>query len=327
MTQTAMHSTEELLQLYTSKQDSTVWGQHPHNLYEAVQHIMNIKGKRIRPLLVLLGCDLFNGNVEEALDAALAIEVFHNFTLVHDDIMDASVLRRGQPAVHTKYGTNTAILAGDTMLSLAYKYLLSIPPAVQQKVFATFSQMAVEIMEGQQMDINFETQDAVKEENYLQMIAYKTSVLIGAAFKIGAFIGGANNADADKMYQIGLNIGLAFQLKDDWLDAFGETAITGKKQGGDIIQNKKTLLYITAFNLADTAVKNRLLTLQNEKNEAMKIMETKAIFEAVGAKKYVEQKMFSFYQSSLALLETVEADSDKKEAVARFLSDIYNRQY
>ncbi len=327
MTQTAMHSTEELLQLYTTKQDTTIWGKEPQNMYDAVQHIMQIKGKRIRPLLVLLACDLFDGKIEDALDAALAIEVFHNFTLVHDDIMDASALRRGQPAVHTKYGVNTAILAGDTMLSLSYKYLLSAPAAVQPKIFAAFSKMAVEIMEGQQMDINFETQDQVKEEDYLQMIAYKTSVLIGAAFKIGAFIGGANDADAEKMYQIGLNIGLAFQLKDDWLDAFGETAMTGKKQGGDIIQNKKTLLYITAVNKADNAVRNRLTTLLTEQNETLKIAETKAIFEAVGAKKYVEEKMFSFYQSSTQMLETIHAEADKKEAVARFLSDIYNRQY
>ncbi len=322
-----MHSAEELLQLYTLKQDKTIWGKEPKNLYQAVEYIMQIKGKRIRPLLVLLGCDLFQGNIEDALDSALAIEVFHNFTLVHDDIMDASELRRGQPAVHTKFGMNTAILTGDTMLSLAYKYLLSAPSGTQQKVFSTFTQMAVEIMEGQQMDINFETQDIVKENDYLTMIAYKTSVLVGAALKIGAYIGGASEDDAQKMYEVGLNIGLAFQLKDDWLDAFGATQITGKKQGGDILQNKKTLLYITAYNNADAAVKNRLDQLKTSTNENLKIVETKAIFEQLGAKKYVEDKMYDYYQKSLEILNTVNTEADKKQAVANFLGDIYNREF
>lgn len=322
-----MHSAEELLQLYTLKQDKTIWGKEPKNLYQAVEYIMQIKGKRIRPLLVLLGCDLFQGNVEDTLDAALAIEVFHNFTLVHDDIMDASELRRGKPAVHTKFGVNTAILTGDTMLSLAYKYLLSSPAITQQKVFTTFTQMAVEIMEGQQMDINFETQDIVKEDDYLTMIAYKTSVLVGAALKIGAYIGGASEEDAQKMYDVGLNIGLAFQLKDDWLDAFGATQVIGKKQGGDILQNKKTLLYITAYNNADTAIKGRLDELKTSTVEHLKIVETKAIFEHLGAKKYVEDKMFDYYQKSLEILKSVNTENDKKQAVATFLGDIYNREF
>ena len=244
---------------------SNKFAKHPENLYEPVDYILSLGGKRIRPLLCLMGCDAMSKDgYEKALPAAMSVEVFHNFTLLHDDIMDEAPLRRGQATVHKKYDTNTAILSGDVMMIYAYKYLENFPPELCQKLLQVFNKMAVEVCEGQQMDMDFETRERVEIMEYIDMITLKTSVLIGAAIQMGALIGGASAQSAKHLYQFGKNIGISFQMQDDILDTFGEPKV-GKQPGGDIIQNKKTYLYIKTLELCSAAEKEELLTLYSSR--------------------------------------------------------------
>ena len=236
-----MHSPAQLLEMYEQKFSNT-FNNNPTSLYQPVNHIMSIKGKRIRPLLLLIANDMFGGNVQQALFPAYAMEVFHNFTLVHDDIMDNADIRRGEPTVHKKYGLNAGILAGDVMLAYTYKYLTDIPVAYVQPVLQLFNKTAIEIFEGQQTDIDFESRNDVAEAEYLKMIEYKTSVLLACSLQTGAILAGASLPNQQLVYDFGLNLGLSFQIKDDYLDSFGESAKVGKRIGGDILQNKKTLL-------------------------------------------------------------------------------------
>ena len=237
-----MHSLSQLSALYNEKFGINNFHQNPTGLYKPVNHIMNIPGKRIRPLLLLMGCDLFGGDVKQALNPAFAVEVFHNFTLVHDDIMDNADIRRGVPTVHKLYGTNAGILAGDVMLAYAYRYLTDVSPQFVAGLIAVFNKTAIEIFEGQQMDMDFETRTDVTEAEYLKMIEFKTSVLLGCCLQLGAVLGNATPADQELLYEFGLKLGLSFQIMDDYLDTFGEAAKVGKRIGGDIIQNKKTYL-------------------------------------------------------------------------------------
>ena len=219
----------------------------PKNLYEPVQYILNLGGKRLRPILTLMTADCFGGDVNKALDAALAVEVFHNFSLIHDDIMDDAPLRRGQQTVHEKWDLNTGILSGDAMLIMAYQLFENYPPETFQNLLTLFSKTALEVCEGQQYDIDFETRNAVSIAEYLKMIEYKTAVLVAAAMKMGAIIAGASDEDQNRCYEFGKNLGIAFQLQDDYLDAFGNPETFGKQVGGDIIENKKTYLYLKAL--------------------------------------------------------------------------------
>ena len=223
------------------------WIREPKNLYEPIDYIIQLSGKRIRPILTLMAADILSGNFTKALPAALAVEVFHNFTLVHDDIMDDAPLRRGKKTVHEKWDLNRGILSGDAMLILAYQYFENYPPTVFQKLAILFSKTAIEVCDGQQLDIDFETRKEVTISEYLNMIRLKTSVLVAAALKMGAIVAEASEKNADLLYEYGLNLGLAFQLQDDYLDTFGDPETFGKQVGGDIIENKKTFLYIKAM--------------------------------------------------------------------------------
>ncbi|HLP19266.1 MAG TPA: polyprenyl synthetase family protein [Chitinophagales bacterium] len=238
-----MQTPKQLAELYENFYQKNSFNYDPNGLYEPVRHIMNIPGKRIRPMLLLMACDMFGGNLQEALNAAFAMEVFHNFTLVHDDVMDNADIRRGVPTVHIKYGLNEAILAGDVMLSYGYKYLLNIQEPNTAGAMRLFTKTSIEIFEGQQLDLDFEKRLDVTVDEYLKMIEFKTSVLLAASLQIGALVAGASKEDQEKLYEFGLNLGLSFQIKDDWLDTFGEGEKVGKKIGGDIIQN----------NLAETS--------------------------------------------------------------------------
>ena len=224
--------------------DKKEWIREPKNLYEPINYIIQLSGKRIRPILTLMAADILSSDYKKAFPAALAVEVFHNFTLVHDDIMDDAPLRRGKKTVHEKWDLNRGILSGDAMLILAYQYFESYPPTVFQKLAVLFSKTALEVCDGQQLDIDFETRNDVTIAEYINMIRLKTSVLVAAALKMGAIVAESSEKNADLLYEYGINLGLAFQLQDDYLDTFGNPETFGKQIGGDIIENKKTYLYL-----------------------------------------------------------------------------------
>lgn len=245
-----MYSYSDLLKRITEAFATTPFVHEPKELYEPIAYTLDEGGKRLRPVLVLLSCDLFGGNLEKALFPAMGLEIFHNFTLLHDDIMDQADIRRGKEAVHKKWNSNTAILSGDTMFVLAYEYVAKTDPALLPQVMELFNDTAKKVCEGQQYDMNFETRKDVSIEEYLMMIRLKTAVLIACSLKLGAILSQADQAEAEKIYEYGIHLGLAFQLQDDFLDAFGEASKFGKAIGGDIVTNKKTFLYLKAFELA-----------------------------------------------------------------------------
>ncbi len=323
--------------------------QQPKQLYEPVNYILSIGGKRLRPLLALMGCELFSDNIKNALPVAMAVEVFHNFSLLHDDIMDAAPLRRGQPTVHTKYNLNTGILSGDVMLIWAYRFLMNqkdygttesksdiqIPKytegvnAEQQiQLLHIFNKMATEVCEGQQMDMDFETRNDVTIPEYIRMIEFKTSVLIAAAFQMGALIGGATEGDAKNLYEFGRNIGIAFQIQDDILDSFGDPLKFGKKVGGDIIQNKKTLLVLKAYELGNDAQKIDLQNLMNtsEVEETPKIESVKLLFEETGARRFAELEMENYLKRAFEHLEATPLSIEKKNYMRNFANDLMMRE-
>lgn len=322
-----LQTTDELLQRYDTYANSKPFPTEPKRIYDGARHIMNIKGKRIRPLLALHACDIFDGNVSKALGVAHAVEVFHNFTLVHDDIMDNASVRRGEKTVHEVYGHNVAILTGDVMASMAYQYLAENNDDCLIDLIQVFNRTGVQVMEGQQWDVDFETRLNVSEQEYIEMIKYKTSVLLACSVKLGAIIAGASAEDQENMYQFGLHLGLAFQIKDDYLDSFGDGEKVGKRIGGDILNNKKTLLLITALNKAEGKDKEELLSLLNEKDENKKIANTKALFEKTGVKDYAEQKMQELFKTSLSYLSKVKADADRKKNLAEFAEKVYYREF
>ena len=241
----------QLLDKVNAHIETLDYAHEPMNLYEPVKYILSLGGKRIRPAMVLMAYNMYRDDVEAVLDPALALEIYHNFTLLHDDLMDHADVRRGKPTVHKRWDANTAILSGDVMITLADVYMSRVPDAYFREVMATFHKTSIEIAEGQQYDMDFETRTDVAEAEYIEMIRLKTSVLLACALKIGAVLGGASKEDAEHLYRLGECIGLAFQLRDDYLDVYGDPKVFGKKIGGDIMCNKKTYLYINALRMAD----------------------------------------------------------------------------
>ncbi|MGB2144107.1 MAG: polyprenyl synthetase family protein [Flavobacteriaceae bacterium] len=299
----------------------------PKNLYEPIQYILNLGGKRLRPVLTLMTADCFDGEIKTALDAALAVEVFHNFSLIHDDIMDAAPLRRGHQTVHEKWNLNTGILSGDAMLIMAYQLFENYPPDIFQKLAKLFSKTALEVCEGQQYDIDFETRDTVSISEYLKMIEYKTAVLVGAAMKMGAIIANASKEDQERCYEFGKNLGIAFQLQDDYLDAFGNPETFGKQVGGDIIENKKTYLYLKALEFSSEKDKLHLKQLFSSEtnNSTEKIQVTKQIFSASGSAE-ATQKAISFYTTkAFEILKTINISEPKKQILESFGTQLMTR--
>ncbi|MDA9874640.1 MAG: polyprenyl synthetase family protein [Flavobacteriaceae bacterium] len=299
----------------------------PKNLYEPIQYILNLGGKRLRPVLTLMTADCFDGEIKTALDAALAVEVFHNFSLIHDDIMDAAPLRRGHQTVHEKWDLNTGILSGDAMLIMAYQLFENYPPNIFQKLAKLFSKTALEVCEGQQYDIDFETRDTVSISEYLKMIEYKTAVLVGAAMKMGAIIANASKDDQERCYEFGKNLGIAFQLQDDYLDAFGNPETFGKQVGGDIIENKKTYLYLKALEFSSEKDKLHLKQLFSSEtnNSSEKIQVTKQIFSASGSAE-ATQKAISFYTTkAFEILKTINISEPKKQILESFGTQLMTR--
>lgn len=312
--------------------NATFDGKKPHTLYESIDYVFSLGGKRMRPLLVLLSCQLFRDDIDIALPAAYAVETFHNFSLVHDDIMDDASLRRGQPTVHEKYNPSTAILAGDVMLLYSYKHLFEMEPALWQKLLPVFTDVAVGVCDGQQMDVDFETQETVTLDEYIRMIELKTSVLLYAATNMGALIGGASDEEAELAGEFGRNMGIAFQIKDDWLDTFGTQAKVGKRIGGDIIQNKKTALVIKALELADDATAkrlNRLLsTTPPAEEENAKIAEVTKIFSDLGIPKEMRQLMEVYRNRAKDSLDQLtRVPAERKKPLYDFLDALMVREH
>jgi len=299
----------------------------PHGLYLPVDYSLEMGGKRIRPLLLLLSFNLFSDKIENAMPAALAIEVFHNFTLLHDDIMDKAKMRRNQPTVHKKFNKNNAILSGDAMAFLAYKLLLSGEMANQTKVLQLFTQTAIEVCEGQQYDIEFENCTVVTEAEYIEMIRLKTAVLLACSLKAGALIANAGEKIANQLYDFGINLGLAFQLQDDLLDSFGDQLTFGKMIGGDIVANKKTFLLINALEQANNSVKNELLYWFQKPvfNQAEKINAILEIYNNLNIKEITQLKIDSYYNACAMIFETIEIETSKLATLKNISNKMMNR--
>ncbi|EZH71434.1 polyprenyl synthetase [Aquimarina atlantica] len=309
---------------YLSKKTIT---KEPKNLYEPISYILNLGGKRLRPILVLMASEIFGGDYKKALDAALAIEVFHNFSLIHDDIMDDAPLRRGKETVHEKWDINTGILSGDAMLINAYQLFENYEGDTFRELAKLFTKTAIEVCEGQQYDIDFETRDDVTIPEYIQMIEYKTAVLVGAAMSMGAIVANASEDCRSSIYDFGKLLGLAFQLQDDYLDAFGDPKTFGKQVGGDIIENKKTILYLKALEFASEDEQKQLRELfsLSPNDPSQKIDTVKDLFETTGAKDKTRLEIEKYTNKAFSVLETLSITEDKKAILKSFGEQLMNR--
>ncbi len=322
-----MHSIEELLQKLNDRISQLEFGTNPHNLYEPIRYIMSLGGKRLRPLLVLLSYQLRGEKVDDILDVALAVEVFHNFTLMHDDIMDEAPLRRGQPTVHEKWDKTVAILSGDTMLVKAYDLILTSPPASLPRVIAAFNKTAVEVCEGQQVDMNFESEQSVEEADYIEMIRLKTAVLLGYSMQLGGILSGSDEPTQQQLYRIGEQMGVGFQLMDDYLDVYADQQKFGKQVGGDIIANKKTYLLITALEMAPDHHKRELQRWLDlgEFDPAEKVAAVTQIYDEIGIPNMVKMKMNYYFDQAFAGLESVNGSDVAKESLRSFANQLMKR--
>lgn len=301
----------------------------PQELYGPVRYTFGLGGKRMRPLLVLIGCRIFRDDVAPAIGPALAVEVFHNFTLLHDDIMDNAPLRRGRPTVHVKWSPNVAILSGDAMMVLAYEALSRAEPTVLPRLLPLFNATALEICEGQQLDMEFEQRDDVTIAEYEEMIRLKTAVLLAASLQMGALVGGASAQQAQHLYDFGLNAGIAFQLQDDILDVFGDSGKVGKQQGGDIISDKKTYLLLKAFESATDAERSELQRWIGNASAgpAEKVRAVKAIYDRLGIRQLAEQRMWHFHAEAQRHLDLVEGSSEWTAILREFTDSLMHREH
>ena len=299
----------------------------PKNLYQPIKYILNLGGKRLRPVLTLMTTACFDGDVDRAMDAALAVEVFHNFSLIHDDIMDAAPLRRGQETVHEKWDLNTGILSGDAMLIRAYQLFENYPPETFRELAKLFSKTALEVCEGQQYDIDFETRLQVSIPEYLKMIEYKTAVLVGAAMQMGAIVANAPIEDQVRCYDFGKNLGIAFQLQDDYLDAFGNPEIFGKQVGGDILENKKTYLFLKAIENGSPEVRTELTQLfqNNALKPENKVSKTLELFVRSEANIATKAAISFYTKAAFDVLETINISGPNKQILKDFGTELMTR--
>ncbi|MEO8932925.1 MAG: polyprenyl synthetase family protein [Xanthomarina sp.] len=312
---------------FTSYLNDFTKKRQPESLYNPINYILQLGGKRLRPVLTLMSAEIFNGSYKTALNAALSIEMFHNFSLVHDDIMDDAPLRRGQETVHEKWDLNTGILSGDAMLILAYQLFEAYDAITFQALAKLFSKTALEVCEGQQFDVDFETRDDVTVPEYLKMIEYKTAVLVGAAMKMGAIVANASEEDQNIIYEFGRNLGIAFQLQDDYLDVFGDPETFGKQVGGDIIENKKTYLYIKAVEFAKPDKKTELMHLfsLNTTDHAEKIKTARQIFVSSGSAEATKKEIENYTNKAFLVLEKLQVPNNKKLELIAFGKELMSR--
>jgi geranylgeranyl diphosphate synthase, type II len=313
-------------QIISDKIDEINFIKPPELLYRPFEYVFGNGGKRIRPALTILSCNLFSESYEKAVKPAIGLELFHNFTLLHDDIMDKADVRRNKPTVHKKWNENVAILSGDAMLIEAYKMISKVDKEMLPEVLELFNTTALEVCEGQQYDMDFEERTDVVAEEYIEMIRLKTSVLIAACLKMGALIGGADKKSQDLLYDFGIQIGLGFQLKDDYLDSFGDAAVFGKKIGGDIVANKKTYLLIKALELANSQQKSDLLLLMNESfNPELKIQRVITIYKELQIDSLIKNQMLNYYNHATNNLDSLNISAEKKEELLQFAKGLINR--
>ncbi len=319
-----MLSFQELSVQFNAYFDTAHFPASPETLYEPGEYFLKIGGKRIRPVMCLLGNELFSEIHPDAFQVARAIELFHNFTLVHDDMMDEAQLRRGMPTVHTKYDANTALLVGDVMLIRAYEFLQTIQPSYLPKILKIFNKTAREVCEGQQLDMDYAKMSEVTMEQYIFMITLKTSVLLAATLEVGAIIGGASENNCHHLYEFGKKIGIAFQIQDDYLDAYGNAADFGKEVGGDIKQNKKTFLLLHAMSVATAAQRKALDELLND-NAANKVEKVLEIFNACGVAEWAENLKAKYMEEAFEHLESIAVVSSRKQPLIDLANYLMNR--
>lgn len=322
-----MKNYEQLIDYFEEQLNLIEYNDKPLELYSPIKYTLGFGGKRIRPVTTLMGCELFCDDFQKALPQAIAIELFHNFTLIHDDIMDIAPIRRGRETVFKKWGSNIAILSGDTLFALAYQYAQQADKNILHETLSVFNKTAIEVCEGQQFDLNFEVDNDVTVDDYINMIRLKTGVLFGASLKIGALIGGATSTDADLIYDFGVNIGLGFQLKDDLLDTFGIEGVFGKKTGGDIITNKKTFLFIKTLEIADNESREKLLSLYNTSNidPEEKIKSTQAIFTKYEVDGLTANEIDKYFVRGIDNLDKINVASEKKQYLREVAVKMINR--
>lgn len=323
-----MKTADELLQLINRYLDSLPYDRKPASLYAPIKYVLSMGGKRIRPTLMLLAYNLFKDDPEKILSSACALETYHNYTLLHDDLMDNADVRRGQPTVHKKWNANLAVLSGDSMLVLAYQRMTECDSHLAE-VLRLFTETALEIGEGQQMDMEFETRNDVCEEEYIEMIRLKTSVLLACAMKIGALLADAPADDADNLYRFGEKIGLAFQLQDDYLDVYGDPAVFGKAIGGDIVSNKKTYMLINAFNRADNAQRTELerWIRATDFDRQEKVKAVTGLYDEMGIARLAQQKIAGYFNESKTYLDRVGVSDERKSELMRYAQRMMKRRY
>ena len=323
-----MKGIEDYTKSLTEYLDEIVVVKEPKQLYNPIRYIVSLGGKRLRPILTLMSCDFFNTEYRKALPAALALELFHNFSLIHDDIMDEAPLRRGKETVHKKWDLNTGILSGDAMLILAYQLFENYEPLMFSELAKLFSKTALQVCEGQQYDVDFETRMDVSITEYLKMIEYKTAVLLGAAMQMGAIVAEASDACKQNSYEFGKNIGIAFQLQDDYLDCFGDPENFGKQVGGDIISNKKTYLYLTALSNCNEKDKKKLVKLFSETPEdpSQKIIDVKKLYLESGAAKQSLDEIANFTQKANTIIEKLNISKSNKNLLRSFSDQLMKRK-
>lgn len=322
-----MHTLQQLQEIVALALSNESFSGQPKELYQPIQYIMQMGGKRLRPTLALMAGEMYQCELEKIIRPALALEIFHNFTLVHDDIMDAAPIRRGKETIYKKWNTNIAILSGDTMFAVAYNYLTDIPPHHLPAALKVFNQTAIEVCEGQQYDLNFEDRSDVTIPEYLNMIRLKTAVLLAASLKIGAILADAPAAEADLLYRFGEDIGMAFQLKDDLLDAFGDESVFGKKTGGDIVTNKKTFLNLKALDLAEGNDRDRLnhyfsSTTFDPQEKVAAVLD---IYKKLKIKEATEDLMDKYYQSAMSILDQIDVPQERKTLLKSFADKLQDR--
>ena len=325
----ALLTPPELLSLVNQSIDKLNLDKKPVRLYEPIRYMLSMGGKRIRPVMCLMACDMFGGDVQMAMPAALSLEIFHNFTLLHDDIMDKAEMRRNLDCVHIRWNDNVAILSGDAMQIMAFDGLKDLPDHLFRESIRLFSNTALAVCEGQQYDMDFETRDLVSEADYLEMIRLKTGVLMGTSLKLGALVGNASPSDAESLYHFGLHTGIAFQLQDDLLDVYGDSETFGKNIGGDITTNKKTYLLIQALKTADSKTRTQLeywLNLKEFQPEE-KIRAVTAIFNQTNVRNICQQEMDLHLNKALDCLEAVNVPQNRKEPLMKLAADLMNRTF
>jgi len=333
-----IYTSEQILTIVNEALDRLPYDRQPASLYEPVKYVLSLGGKRIRPVLMLLTYNLFKENPEDIIMPALGLETYHNYTLLHDDLMDKADLRRGHPTVHKKWNANTAILSGDSMLVLAYQRMQQVPDAYLPRVMNLFSETALEIGEGQQYDMDFETRLDVTEDEYIEMIRLKTSVLLACAMKIGAILGDASESDAQLLYSVGEKLGLAFQLQDDLLDVYGDPKVFGKAIGGDITSNKKTYMLINAINRANPEQHKELMswisttpdtpiTASAASTRQVKIAAVTRLYDEIGIRSLCEAKINSYFNQADNLLSNVSVSEGCKEQLRRYMHDMMHRKW